>query len=126
MPITFSVNQKDGYFNSKFAGKVSDGDLLASWRRFCESGEWTPELNLLVDLTESNLSGVTLDGIQDLSNYIDSFIKKHSVPFYKVAIYAPNDLPFGLSRMYEATADYSSREIKIFRDLSEAKLWLFD
>ena len=37
---------------------------------------------------------------------------------------APGDLGFGLARMFEALSDPSEPEVRVFRDLSEARTWL--
>jgi hypothetical protein len=42
----------------------------------------------------------------------------------RVAIVAPADLYYGLSRMYEAFREPSRLVIRVFRDLREARVWL--
>ncbi len=124
MPITFSVDPEGGYYIAKFIGKVSNKELTDSWQNFYESGKWIPGLNALGDLSESDLSEITLKGLRYFTDYIDNINKIHHTLFYKLAMYAPDDLPFGISRMYDAVLDDSSKEMKIFKDIKEAEFWV--
>lgn len=60
MPITFSVNQDDGYLTAAYTGKITDDDLLDSWTDFFQGGNWVPGLNELVDLSQADLTGITV------------------------------------------------------------------
>ncbi len=44
----------------------------------------------------------------------------------KVAVVAPADLPFGLSRMYEMLQSQSMNVLKVFRERAAAEAWIFE
>jgi hypothetical protein len=48
-------------------------------------------------------------------------VQGHAV---KTAIFAPEDFPFGIGRIYEALTPKSPQTVQVFRDISEAKRWL--
>jgi hypothetical protein len=110
------------YYESKFEGTITDSIMLEDFRAFFASSDWVPEHNELADLSEADLSNVTPDGIKGLASFIKlTFQSKGISP--KVAVFAPNDLPFGLARMYSVPAEDFETHM-VFRDLNEAKLWL--
>lgn len=41
-----------------------------------------------------------------------------------VAVVAPNDLEFGLSRMWQILSDETPWEIRVFRGGEEARMWI--
>ena len=47
-----------------------------------------------------------------------------SNPDIIIAIIAPQDIAFGMSRVYEAYADETGFRIKVFRDKEESQLWI--
>ncbi len=124
MPITFTLKPEEGYYISKYAGSLSDDDLIEPWRDFFKSGEWIPGLNELADISELDGRTITLDGIMQLAKYVTPILKEHCKSVIKVAVYSPNDLPFGLARMYEAMSDESVQKVHVFREREEAEAWL--
>ena len=124
MPITFSVYPNQGYYIAKFVGIVTDREMLDDYKRFFSSDEWVPGLNELTDISAADVTQVTSNGVRDLANLIEGIFRQHnSSP--KVAVYAPHDLPYGLSRMYSVEAERFELH-EVFRDLAEAKAWLLD
>lgn len=126
MPITFTVNNTDRYFVSSFKGIVTDDELVNSFVEFYESEQWTPGMNELTDLSEGDASLITTDGLQKLAIATEQIFVKNEVKYSKTAVYAPKDLAFGLSRMYEVMIDESPEHFRVFRDIDEAKRWLTD
>ena len=124
MPITFSVKPDQGYYISKYAGRLTDDDLIKPWKDFFESGEWVPCLNELADISELDGQDITMDGIMRLAQFVTSVLKENCKSVIKAAVYSPHDLSFGLARMYEAMADESIQEVRVYRERGEAEAWL--
>jgi len=124
MSITFTVNNKDKYFTSFFKGLVTDDELLNSFIAFYESEQWLPGMNELTDLSEGDASQITTDGLRKLAVFTEQIFRKNEVEFSKTAVYAPKDLAYGLSRMYEVMIDESPENFQVFRDIDKAKRWL--
>jgi hypothetical protein len=124
MPITFSINLNDGYLTAAYTGKISDEELLASWKNFFQGVEWIPGLNELADLSQADLTGITAGGLESLVSYAKRIYDKHNIRSVKVAIYAPKPLHFGLARMYEAITYNQPQSVEVFRSLQEAVSWI--
>ena len=124
MPITFQVNAKENYFISELRGNISDQELVDSFTAFYESDQWSPGMNELTMLCVAEESNITKEGLMRLAIVTTKFFKKHHIQETHTAVYAPDDLTFGVSRMYEMMIKDSPETYHIFRDLDEAKLWL--
>jgi hypothetical protein len=126
MPITFTVNKSENYFICKPVGIITGTESLESWKNFLQGEEWLPGLSEFTDLSEANMSEFTNDDVTRLASYIEGVYKKHNVTHAKNAIYSPNDLPFGLARMYSIYASESPELVQVFRDKEEAMQWLIN
>ena len=124
MPINFYPNQEEGYFVSKFTGDLTDDELLNSYKAYFDSVEWLPLSKEVVDLSELDSTDVTSGGMERLARLIENLLIVRGIASYHTAVYAPHDLGFGLSRIYEAMATGSPESVMVFRQLSEALAWI--
>ncbi|MDP6634984.1 MAG: hypothetical protein QGG42_08815 [Phycisphaerae bacterium] len=122
MPIIFTVHPDDGYYTAKYIGVVTDTGMMEDFRSFLSSGDWYPGLNELADLSEADVSAVTMPGIKNLSALIAGILQEHNFS-PRVAVYAPRDLPYGLARVYSVHAETFETHC-VFRDITEAREWL--
>lgn len=104
-------------------GEISDAELLPSYKKLYENKIWKPGFNEIVDVRNAQVKSVTSKGLLQLSDLVKSYVKEKGIEF-KTAIIAPEDLQFGLSRVYEAISHESPEEIMVFRDLNNAFDWL--
>lgn len=105
---------------------MTDDELLNSFIAFYESKQWLPGMNELTDLSEGDASQITTDGLKRLAITTEQIFRNNGIKFSKTAVYAPKDLSFGLSRMYEIMIDESPENFHVFRDIDKAKSWLTD
>lgn len=124
MPITFSFCREDGYVTVVYSGRFGDTEMLNSWKKLYEDKEWVPGLNELVDCSQVTETDVTSDGLRRLAEYTNVVFGTHGISSVKVAIYAPTNIPFGMSRIYEANASDSSEKVRVFKSLHEAISWI--
>jgi len=124
MTIQFDINQNKSYFISSWSGEITDDELLNSYKDFYEGTLWSKELNELADLSRADVSKLTSKKIVAFCEYVQHFFEKNSVTTTKTAVYAPSDLPFGLSRIYEAWSDESPENFRVYRDMEPAIDWL--
>ena len=123
MPILHSINEELGLVISSWVGEISDADLLPSYKKLYENKIWKPGFNEIVDVRNAQVKSVTSKGLLQLSDLVKSYVKEKGIEF-KTAIIAPEDLQFGLSRVYEAISHESPEKIMVFRDLNDAFDWL--
>lgn len=124
MPITFELKESDNYFITKYVGIIRASELLNSWIQFLEGDNWIPGLNEFADLSEADLSELNKYDLIRLSTYVDRIYAANNINQVKVAVFAPSNLPFGMSKMYEAYSEQSSELVQVFRSKEEALEWL--
>ncbi len=98
--------------------------MLSKYLEFYRGHEWVPSMREFVDLSVADLSLVTADGLVSLANTLADLFEGDGISVYKTAVYSPNDLPFGLARLYEAYTADSPEAVQVFRDRDEALRWL--
>jgi len=123
MPVIFKVNNKCGYFIATWEGIITDSELLSAYKNFVESDEWSPGLNELADLSKTNFEKLSSNGLQALGTYAEQVYLNNNSSI-KTAAYCPNDLPFGIARIYEAWSHDSLENVKVFRERHIAETWL--
>ena len=124
MPITFSINFDDNYLIAAYSGRISDEEMLASWKGFFQGEMWVPGLNELIDLSQADLNGITANGLEQLVNYAKTVYEEHDIHSVKIAVYAPENIHYGIARMYEALTFNNPQSADVFRSIQEAKSWL--
>ena len=122
MRISFDVNHDESYYKVKWQGRINNVDLVNAYRSFFESREWVPGYDSFVDLSEFDASNITANGVLSLASLVKETFASHNIN-PKIAVYAPQDLPYGLSRQYSVGVD-SIESHEVFRDKNEALKWL--
>lgn len=124
MSVVFS-NHPDGYHIVSFQGLLEDQEMLERCRDFYEN-HWEPGWPQLSDLSQADFTEITIEGIQEMASYVQEFKSGHPGTAFKLGVYAPTDLPYGLARMYAALAEKSPGLVGVFRDYDEVHRWLLE
>ena len=106
----------------EFSGEVSESELVDVARKLASDPAIPPGHRELVDLSGIRETDVTSAALRRVA-YIYAEADQRPEES-RVAIVAPGDLFFGLSRMYEAFREPSRLGIRVFRELGEARAWL--
>ena len=80
------------------------------------------DLNELIDFSDVSDVEVTVDGLRRLAERVAEL--NPTGRSYKVAVVAPSDVLFGLTRLYEVLNEAAPGEARAFRSLEEATSWL--
>ena len=123
MPIQMIIERNTGLIRTTASGRVSGRDLVEYYHRLRTHPDFKSNLNEIFDATRVDAIDVTADDVRRLSSITEEFTKK-GVPV-KVAIIAPGDLEFGMSRMYEMLQVQSINVLKVFRERPAAEDWIF-
>jgi hypothetical protein len=106
-----------------FDGAIGDEDLLKYARHAVETWRTPSGHDELIDLR-----GVEdVDGIggQTLRRVAGMFTRSDRTPERsRVAIVAASDVQYGLARMYQAFRSESPLDLRVFREMDEARAWL--
>lgn len=105
-------------------GPLSGEALVAENRRFFdeEMEAFRACRTWLSNYGPADLSGVKAEHLRELAEISLDVAKQN--PDLLVAIVAPADLTFGLSRMWESLADEAHWRTQVFREEDEARAWL--
>ena len=119
--ITTTVNTSMQLTVHRCQGRVAVTDIEKIIVGFYDQ---EPTLNVLWDFSEADLSKVTIGEIEQLAKTVNAV--SHSRSSGKSAIISPQDISFGLSRVYQAFAESgeAKSETKVFRNEQEALDWL--
>ena len=123
MPITCRFIPDHSLAVFTHVGDVSDEEFFTSYHQYLADPAFDKSGNLLIDLrtTTSTLRGT--DALRKMADYMRGKLADvHTRP--KVAVLAPNDLSFGLARMYEVFSDSIEWEFTVFRALDAALAWI--
>jgi hypothetical protein len=123
MPITYHFKPDERLVILVHVGAVTDDEFLSFYKALYEDTLLDKSFNLLVDLrqTESSVRSATA-----LNKFAD-FVRRQYVGTTarpKVAVVAPEDISFGLARMYEAFSSAVPWEFVVFRSADDALAWL--
>ena len=123
MTVSHHIVEKSRLVCTKWSGSIGDEDLLDGYRELYENPEWHPGFDEIVDLRSTDMTGVTSQGMQRLSRAVDEYVGGLDGKF-KTAVIAPNDLPFGLARIYGVAAEGSTESVRVFRSEVDALDWV--
>lgn len=123
MPIRMVIERDNGLIRTTASGRLTGLDLVEYYRRLRAHPDFRSNLDEIFDATQVDAIDVTAEDVRTLSSITEEFTK-HGVPV-RVAIVAPGDLEFGMSRMYELLQVQSINVLKVFRDRRTAEDWLF-
>jgi len=123
MGISFKIFEEYGFFLSSWVGSISDSDLLSSYKQLFENEKFKPGFHEIVDMRNAEMDRVTSDGMGRLASMVERNLSGKCEGF-KTAVIAPENLPFGLSRVYEAVSSQSPEDVMVFRELNSALKWI--
>jgi len=122
MPIRSIIEKENGLIRTTASGRVSGAELVDYYRRLRGHPDFKRTLNEIFDASQVEAVDMTADDVRRLSAVTEEYTSV-GVPV-KVAIVAPGDLEFGMSRMYEMLQVQSINTLKVFRERAPAERWI--
>jgi len=121
MEITSEIKNNVRYQVVK--GVIDINELVKYLEDIYSSADFDTNIDVFWDLRLADFSSVTVEEIHSFMSFVGEHWGKEGKA--KAAIVAPDDLGFGLSRMYEMLMDSeTSSDIRVFRDFDQAKEWI--
>jgi len=122
MPVRIELREAERLRVIVVEGAIGDADLYEAFSALWLAPDYDSALDELVDLRGVTGVGVTAAGLRRLA---ETSIELHrGTPAVRVALVAPDNLVYGLSRMYEGFASASQSEHRVVRTIDEAFAWL--
>lgn len=122
MPIEFEIFPEERRTRTRCHGLVKGMDLLEYYRALRSHPLFDPTYDEIVDLTEVDDIDVTPAHLRALSQTVLPN-QKQGHPM-RIAVIAPDDLEFGMSRMYQALRSESENDLRVFRTRDAAEEWM--
>jgi hypothetical protein len=124
MSITFHYRPEENVVITVYKGDRSDDELLAAIRGMYENDLFSISMNRLSDMRQATGNGlISTSTLRQLALSASAQYKKTDA-HPKVAVIAPEDTGFGLSRMYQAFTDEVPFDFAVFRAADAALAWL--
>ena len=118
MPIDYIIDKKRQVIFARGWGTLTDQELLDYQQRLRVDPEYSLTHAEVLDLTQVEQAEVTSEGVQTLADDSEWIVGA------KVAVIAPANVPFGMSRMYEMVLKDEGLDYRVFRTKIEALNWL--
>ncbi len=118
MGIGSVIDVGRGRVTTRAAGVVTAGQLRGHQEELRAEEGFEPGLDHLLDLRDVTLFDLSVDEVREISR-VRVFGESS-----RLAVVAPTDVAFGLSRMYEAFGELGEERYRVFRDIEDAEGWL--
>ena len=118
MSTKFKFDTKNRILFVKRYGSIQPGELTDEIKKITSYSDYNSVDRLLSDLTESNLTAVSTDELERHAGLCRNKFKDLTA----VALVAPKDLAFGISRMFEVLSNLEN--VEVFRKKKDALDWL--
>ncbi len=119
MPHEYEFHRELRQLHIRFIGPVTDVVLLAADEEMRTHPDFDPDFDQLIDFRQATSGEISREGILELVSKPPAFS-----PRSRRAFLMPNDLGFGLGRMFEQMRGEGAGEIRVCRDEEEAARWL--
>lgn len=110
--VIFTV--RGGFTSAEFAAAVDEAAAKPGWR---------PAMDALFDISEGAGDQLSPQALKQMARFMWRNTARLGAG-YRVAVVAPRDVDYGLTRMFQAYMDGPPFDLKIFRDRSAAEAWL--
>ncbi len=122
-PITFVYDPATRVRTATYRGIITDDAILEAYARVMSEPGYVPDADSLVDLRLVTGFEVSTDTLRTMVERVAALDTRGRRP--RIALVAPTELAYGLSRMYELLSGPDApRLIRVFRDFDEAVGWL--
>ena len=120
MPITYSIDKRNGIILEVWTGEVSAMDLAAYWKRLLADPDALAIRRTLVDLRNCHI-GFSGEQLFDLIRTVaEPMLNGRD---WRSALLVGEEVHFGVSRQYQSFAQMYSKDA-IFHDEDAALKWL--
>jgi hypothetical protein len=124
MPIVYRLDPERNLVLVEGSGVITDNDLFEFLSNRINDPLSSPNMNVLADLRDVERDELTMD---NFLRFFDQQIKYTArLNDYLVAIVTNSDLYFGFTRIFMSMMGDHYGNMQVFRDMEEAKTWLFD
>ena len=123
MPITTTIDVERDLIIRKVTGRFLIDDLEAAYAYSFEHPDYKSSMNALWDLLEADIAGVSSEELTEAVKLVQSVTEKRGGG-YKVAFVVPDEVSYGITRMFKALGNNLGFQMSSFRNMDDANIWL--
>lgn len=121
MPVTYRYDEFANRLMTRCQGAVTQAEVMEHFRQLGRDSRLRPNCDVLLDLTfQARLP--TADQLNEIAAVMEDM--HDLVSFGHCAIIAPEDLAYGLGRMFQGFAWPMFTGMRVFRNSVDAVAWL--
>ena len=121
MQLKINYDAEKNILYGSYKGAFTVQQFEKQLREIVSTAEFPPDVPTIWDLSETDVSQFDWNFIQQLLEIRERFPARGDA---LIAIVAPSDLTFGVSRMYTARGETLPQQMQVFRTVTEAEAWL--
>lgn len=122
MAIQYHIDKMAKMVYVDFTGKVEDQTLMQNLTQIFADPDFEVGMDILCDyrkVSQFDVSSLGMRGSAGLMTRIEG-----AGSSWKMAMVAPQDVVYGMARMYQAFRAGSPEDVMVFREILEARHWL--
>ena len=121
MPVTYRYDDFTNRLMTRCEGAVTQAEVIEHFRQLGRDARLRPDCDVLLDLAfQTRLP--TAEQMNEVAAFMEDM--QHLVRFGRCAVIAPEDLAYGLGRMFQGFAWPMFTGMRIFRNNADAIAWL--
>jgi len=124
MPITYRIDTGHNLVLVEGSGVITDGDMPEFRAKLFNDPLFHPGMKELADFRAVERHKLTTDGFLEFLEQEKTYFS--SLKDYRIAVVTTYDLHYGFTRMYMSMMGDYLGDMQVFRDMEDAKAWLFD
>ena len=120
MAIQYKYIPDDNFLLIKISGVLDWEQLKDAAEKVTTSKEFPAHVDTLYDLSEMDFSNITTEFEEKLILFRKHLDRGDA----KIACVVASDVGFGMGRMYEVLSDKLPQQVRVFKNMEDAKDWV--
>jgi hypothetical protein len=121
VPVRHEIDIERGLARVLYEGRCTVQELAATSEALLRDPDYQHVTRQLADLSACTAFDVPAEELRDLAHHVSVADQRAAV---RLAVVAPQEVMFGMARLYAAHREPSPMEVRVFRDRAEALAWL--
>ena len=123
MTVNNQIDLENNLIVRTISGELTLPDILAAFNDSLTDEDFSKDMNVIWNFNDADISVGTTDEILEIIDYIKNSMDKRGSD-YKIALVAPEELSFGLSRMFASYGSELPLSIGVHRSIDDAYGWI--
>lgn len=121
MNVSYNIDKDKNLIYIKFSGLITEQELMTTFAKMNEDPIFDKGINVIMDAMKVK-TNLNIKDIRKIITYLKHIQKEREK--IKLAIVAPGNATYGISREFESLWHEQAIELRVFRDLGKARNWV--